>query len=80
MRLHCGYSNNMNSATNRADEMLAFIRANIAAGRTCYLATATRITKIQAKHLPQVRVRGNALEIQSGKRWLDYTHTALSAQ
>ena len=71
---------NMNRATNRAEEMLAFIRANIAAGRTCYLATATRITKIQAKHLPQVRVRGNALEIQSGKRWLDYTHTALSAQ
>ena len=32
------------------------------------------------KNRPQVRVRGNALEIQSGKRWLDYTHTALSAQ
>lgn len=71
----------MNSATqNRAEGMLAFIRENLAAGRTCYLASMTKITKLQAKHLPQVRVRGNALEIQCGKRWLDYTHTNLSAQ
>ena len=70
----------MDSATNRAEEMMAFIVANLAAGRTCYLATMTKITKIQKKHLPQVRVRGNALEIQCGKRWLDYTHTRLSAQ
>ena len=68
------------AAPNRAEGMLAFIKKNLAEGRTVYLSTMTKVTKIQAKHLPQVRVRGNALEIQSGKRWLDYTHTRLSAQ
>lgn len=60
--------------------MFDFIKAQTDAGRTCYLATALRVTKIQAKHVDQIRVNGAALEIQCGKRWLDYTHTALSAQ
>lgn len=64
---------------NKAQGMFEFITTQLAAGRTCYLATALRVTKIQKKHLPQVRVNGNALEIRSGARWLDYTHTRLSA-
>ena len=43
--LTCGYTAATVHHTNRAGEMLAFIRANIAAGRTCYLATATRVTR-----------------------------------
>ena len=66
----------MDDATSRADKMLAFIKASLETGRTCYLATGLRVTKLQKKHLPQVRVRGNALEIQCGKRWLDYTHVS----
>lgn len=64
----------------KAQRMYDFIVAQTAAGRTCYLATALRVTKIQAKHMDQVRVKGNALEIQCGKRWIDYTYTTLSAE
>jgi hypothetical protein len=68
------------NTTMKAQGMYDFIKAQVEAGRTCYLATALRITKIQKKHLIQVRVNGNALEILCGKRWIDYTHTALSAR
>ena len=78
--LTCGYTAATVHLMSRADEMMAFIVANLNAGRTCYLATMTKVTMLKKKHLVQVRVRGNALEIQCGKRWLDYTHTGLSAQ
>ena len=78
--LTCGYTAATVHLMSRAEEMMAFIVANLNAGRTCYLATMTKVTMLKKKHLVQVRVRGNALEIQCGKRWLDYTHTGLSAQ
>lgn len=62
-----------------AQAKLDWIKARIAEGRTVYLTTYLRATKIQAKHLPMVRVRGNTLEIQSGKYWLDYNGARLTA-
>lgn len=72
----------MNSNTQKADraaKMLAFITEHANAGRTVYLATHTRVTSIKRKHLPQVRVRNGALEVQCGRQWLDYTYTQVSA-
>jgi len=53
--------------------MYAFIVEQATAGKTVYLQTALKTTAIKKKHLPQVRVLNGSLEIQSGKRWLDYT-------
>lgn len=58
---------------------LAWIKAQIAAGRTVYLSTAYRATKITAKHVDLIRVRGNALEVKHGKRWIDYSYTQITA-
>lgn len=57
----------------RAAKMFTFITENANAGRTVYLQTALRITSLKAKNLPQVRVKNDSLEIQCGKRWIDYT-------
>lgn len=64
----------------RAAKMLAFIIENVNAGRTVYAATALKVTKIQKKHLPQVRVHNGALEVQHGRKWIDYSYTKLTAQ
>jgi len=58
----------------RAAKMFAFIIENANAGRTVYLQTALRITSLKKNHLPQVRVKDDSLEIQCGKRWIDYTY------
>lgn len=57
----------------RAAKIFEFITENATAGRTVYLHTAMRVTSLKKKHLPQVRVKNDALEIQCGKRWIDYT-------
>lgn len=73
--------NTTNTAkAERAAKMLAFITEQANAGRTVYLATALRVTSLKRKHLPQVRVHNGALEIQCGKRWIDYTYTQVSAR
>jgi hypothetical protein len=64
---------------NRAEQMFAFIDKQLASGRTCYLSTALRVTKLTAKHRDLIRVRNGALEIRTGKRWTDYTYTSLRA-
>jgi len=69
----------METKQQRAEAMYAFIVEQTKAGRTCYLSTPLRRTVIKEKHLPMIRVRGAALEIQSGKNWLDYTFTKLEA-
>ena len=63
-----------NAKAQRAAKIMAFIAENTAEGRTVYLHTRLRITSLKRKHLPQVRVRNDALEIQCGKRWIDYTY------
>ena len=65
---------------SNAQAKLDWIKARIAEGRTVYLSTQMRAYKITAKHLAQLRVRGNALEIQSGAKWLDASYTQISAQ
>ncbi len=64
---------------NLAERKLEWIKARIAEGRTVYLTTYLKATKIQAKHLSMIRVRGTTLEVQSGKQWLDYNGAQLSA-
>jgi hypothetical protein len=57
----------------RAEAIYAFIIENVNAGRPVTLWTMTKGTKITKRALPQVRVNGAALEVQCGKRWIDYT-------
>lgn len=69
----------MDKAT-QAQAMFDWIKARLAEGRTVYLSTYLRTTAVKAKHLPMIRVRNGALEIQSGRRWLDYTYTKVTAR
>lgn len=66
---------------NLAATKLAWIKARIAEGRTVYLSTTLRHTKISAKHMDLLRVRGESLEVLTGKQgWLNHNHSRLSAQ
>lgn len=56
-----------------AERRYAFIVEQANAGKTVYLQTALRTTIVKKKHLPQVRLHNGCLEIQCGKRWIDYT-------
>ena len=49
------------------------------ANKTVYFQTRSRITVVKKKHLGMIRLRNNAIEIQSGKRWLDasYCHITI---
>lgn len=58
----------------RAAKMFAFIMQHAISGKTIYLQTALRTTTLRKKHLPQVRLHEGSLEIQCGKRWIDYTY------
>ena len=63
-----------------AQQKIEWIKDQIDAGRTVYLSTSIRRTKITRKHIEMVRVRGNALEVCCGGKWLDYSYTQISAQ
>lgn len=63
-----------------ATAKLDWIKARIDEGRTVYLSTATRATKITRRHLPQVRERDGHLEVQHGNRWLCHDFSRISAQ
>jgi hypothetical protein len=63
----------------RVRKQYAWIVARIEAGRTVYLTTALRSTKITAKHLPMVKATKTGLMIQSGKQWIDYSLTKITA-
>lgn len=56
-----------------------WIIARLNEGRTVFLATHLRVTKLQKKHIPVIRVNHNALEIKCGKHWIDYSYTTISA-
>jgi len=60
-----------------ADTYSAIIEA-LNAGKTVYFQTVYNITPIKKKHLQMIRLRNNAIEIQHGKRWVDYSHTAIT--
>ena len=55
---------------HNARRRVAFIQSNLRAGRTVYLCTMTKITKLTAKHHDMVRAAKNGAYIQSGKNWL----------
>lgn len=63
----------------RVRRQYAWIVAQIDAGRTVYLTTSIRSTKIAAKHLPMVRAAKTGLMIQSGKHWIDYSLAKITA-
>jgi hypothetical protein len=63
----------------RVRKQYAWIVAQTEAGRTVYLTTALRSTKITAKHLPMVKATKTGLMIQSGKQWIDYSLTKITA-
>lgn len=64
-----------------ARRKMAFIQAQIAAGRTVYITTMTKSTKITAKHLSALRVtKFGGLELQSGKGWLDCNWCQIAAR
>jgi hypothetical protein len=58
---------------SRAAKLHEFVTSSLEDGRTVYLHTRYRVTKLSKRHLPLIRVRGNAFEIKCGKRWIDYT-------
>lgn len=63
----------------RVRKQYAWIVSQIQAGRTVYLTTAMRSTKITAKQLHMVKATKTGLLIQHGKSWLDYSHTKITA-
>ena len=70
-----------NPPANLAETKLAWINARIAEGKTVYLSTPLRHTKISPKHMELIRVRGDKLEVLHGKKgWLNHNHSRLSAQ
>ena len=64
----------------RVRKQYAWVVAQAKAGRTVYLTTALRCTKITAKHLEMVKATKTGLMIQHGKKWLDYSHTTITAK
>lgn len=65
---------------NTAEKKLEWIKEQIAAGRTVYLSTHTRITKIKGPHLKMLRVNGEVLEVLTGSQgWLNHNYSKLSA-
>lgn len=71
---------NKASDMDEATRKLNWIRVQIAAGRTVYLTTYTKVTKITRRTLSQVRATEGRLEVQHGRRWLDHSYSRLSAK
>ena len=59
---------------------LEWIKARLAEGRTVYLTTYLRATKIQTKHLPLLKATAKALYVRCGKNWIDYNGAQITAQ
>ena len=66
-----------------ARQKLAFIRANLAAGRVVYLSTYTRHTKFSPRHLPDLdkffRTTKTGLYVARGKNWDNCDGSAITA-
>jgi hypothetical protein len=65
---------------NLANRKLAFIQEHLAAGRTVYIQTALRTWKLSKKHADMVKVSGESLYLQNGKRWDCADYCKISAQ
>jgi hypothetical protein len=62
-----------------ATKKLEWIKERIAEGRTVYLTTYLRSTKITAKHLPLLKATAKALYVRCGSRWIDYNGAKITA-
>ena len=69
-----------NDTKRLAELKIQFMRDAIAKGLTVYLQTHMRTTKIQAKHLAQVKATDSGLYVQHGNKWLCHNASKLSAQ
>lgn len=54
---------------SRAYKMFAWINAQLDEGRTVYASNHLRTIKITPKHRQCVRLRGQHVETQHGRRW-----------
>lgn len=52
-----------------ARRKVAFIRNHLSEGRTIYISTATRITKVSAKHADMFKATKSGAYIQRGRNW-----------
>jgi hypothetical protein len=52
-----------------ARKFYALVANHLNAGRTVYLCTYTKATKLTAKHLPMLRLTKSDVLIQRGKNW-----------
>ena len=67
----------------RAAEKMEWIKTQAAAGRTVYVHSVTRITKLTPKIIAAgwaLKVAGDDLWLAHGKRWVCINFNALSAQ
>ena len=65
---------------NDQQAKLEWITARLTEGRTVYLTTHLRSTKLQAKHLPLIKLGcDGALIVRLGKRWVDYSYAKITA-
>jgi hypothetical protein len=53
-----------------ARKKIAFIRGHLAAGRTVYIVTMTKATKLSAKHADMVKATKSGAYMQAGKSWV----------
>ena len=58
---------------------LEWITARLVEGKTVYLSTYLRATKIQSKHLPLLKATSKALYVRCGSRWIDYSGAEITA-
>jgi riboflavin synthase alpha subunit len=62
-----------------ARRKVAFIQGHLAAGRTVYICTMTKATKLSAKHAGMVKATKSGAYMQAGKSWVCIDGCALKA-
>jgi hypothetical protein len=55
---------------HKARRRVAYIQSNLNLGRTVYLCTMTKATKLTSKHIDMVKAAKNGAFVQSGKSWV----------
>ena len=60
--------------TNTAQAKSDFIKTHLSAGRQIFIQTALRTWKLSRKHADMIKVSGESIYMQNGKRWdcIDY--------
>jgi uncharacterized pyridoxamine 5'-phosphate oxidase family protein len=55
---------------HKARRRVALIQSHLSEGRTVYLCTMTKATKLTSKHINMIKAAKNGAFVQSGKNWL----------